>query len=319
MNKDIQIAVIGAGMIGLSMCALLTGNGIKTKLYVRSNPMKRKEQYNVILSDLEKQNLLTASERINCVSYLKVVTSYEELQDTEVVFECAAEDLDVKHDIYNNLIRYCPFLKVIASTTSAIPAEKLAEGSVAPEKIIVAHPFYPPHLIPGVEVVPGIQTSQDAIACIIDVLKYMNRKPVLLEKDARGFIANRLQYAMLREAVHIVEEKIARPEDVDEILMNSFAPRYTSIGIFEHFDNCGLDLAGNICRELYPDLSGEREVQKLIRQHCEKKEYGIKTGKGIYDWSKKDIREFRKRVEDPYLRFFSWKIPVNKCNWEDAE
>ncbi|HIY02772.1 MAG TPA: hypothetical protein IAA26_13165 [Candidatus Blautia faecipullorum] len=319
MKNEIQAAVIGAGMIGLSMCALLTGNGIKTKLYVRRDPLKRKEQYKGVMDDLAEQKLLPSDAGSKCSSYLKVVTSYEELQNVEVVFECASEELGIKQKIYSDLLEHCPFLKVIASTTSAIPSEELAKGTCSPEKIVVAHPFYPPHLIPCVEVIPNRYTSDGTLNSLMELLRYLGRKPVLLKRDARGFVANRLQYAMLREAVHIVEEGIARPEDVDEILMYSFAPRYTSIGIFEHFDNCGLDLTGKICKDLYPDLSRETEVQELVQKHCRSGEYGVKTEKGIYDWKEKNISEFRFRIREPYLKYFSWRLPEKECNWEETQ
>lgn len=319
MEKISCAAVIGAGMIGLSMCALLTGNGIKTKLYVRNHAGKRRDQFEQLMNEMEKKELLDASERKKSSSYLKVVTSYEELQDVEVVFECASEKLEVKQDIYHSLSQWCPILKIIASTTSAIPSEKLAKCSSIPEKIIVAHPFYPPHLIPCVEVVPNRYTSEETICTAMELLRCLNRRPVLLKKDAKGFVANRLQYAMFREAVHIVEEGIALPEEVDEVLMTSFAPRYTSIGIFEHFDNCGLDLVSEICANLYPDLSGEKEVQELIRAHCQKGEYGVKSEKGIYDWTKKDKNEFQERIEKPYRKYFSWNIPDRECDWEGEQ
>ncbi len=319
MKNEIHTAVIGAGMIGLSMCLLLTGNGIKTKLYVRRNSSEKKRLYHQMMEDLKDQKLLSFEEYKRCSSYLQVVTSYEELQDIEVAFECVSEELGVKQKIYKELTRNCPLLKVIASTTSAIPSEELARQSEAPEKIIVAHPFYPPHLIPCVEVVPNSYTSKETEDILISLLEYLNRKPVLLKKDANGFIANRIQYAMLREAVHIVEQGIAEPEDVDKVLMYSFAPRYTSIGIFEHFDNCGLDLAEKIAKELYPDLSRETEPQEMIRRHCQKGEYGVKTAKGIYDWSEGNICRLQSRIRTPYLKYFSWKIPEKECNWEDIE
>lgn len=316
MKKDICAAVIGSGMIGLSMAVLLTGNGISTKLFVRSRSEEKTKKYDQLMKELEASGVLNETERNKCSSYLKVVTSYKELQDAEVVFECASEDLEVKQNIYKKLFENCSSLKAIASTTSAIPSQYLAENSCLSDKILVAHPFYPPHLIPCVEVVPNSCTSEAALNFLMDFLRYLGKSPVILKKDAPGFIANRLQYAMLREAVHIVEAGIAMPEDVDRVLMNSFAPRYTSIGIFEHFDNCGLDLASEICSRLYPDLSGEISVQKLLREHCRKKEYGVKVQKGIYDWTKKDMEEFQKRIEEPYLSHISWNIPENNCVWE---
>ena len=246
MNKNIQVAVVGAGMMGLSMSVLLTCNGIHTLLYVRHNQEKYIKRYQKILDFLREERILTREEQKRCSSYLQVVTSYEELQKVDCVFESASEQLEVKHSIYEALAEHCLHLKAVASSTSAIPSLQLAEGSRIRDKILVAHPFYPPHLVPCVEIVPNKYTSEEAVQYVVDLLKYVRKTPVIIKKDAPGFVANRLQYALLREAIHIVERGIATSEEVDEILMNSFAPRYTSIGIFEHFDNCGLDLARDI-------------------------------------------------------------------------
>ncbi|MDO4273830.1 MAG: 3-hydroxyacyl-CoA dehydrogenase NAD-binding domain-containing protein [Eubacteriales bacterium] len=304
-----KVAVIGAGMIGLSMCALLTGNGIPTYLYVRGKTEEHKARYHKILEELAADCYLTDKEITICESYLFIVTSYEELKEVSVIFECAAEKLEVKQDIFTKLRENCPSLQVVASATSAISSAELAEASGMPDKVIVAHPFYPPHLIPCVEVVPNDHTSPGSLEALTKLLKILNREVVILKKDAPGFVANRLQYAMLREAVHIVEQGIAEPSDVDRILKFSFAPRYTEIGIFEHFDNCGLDLARDISEYLYPKLSDDKAVQKYINERCEQGYYGVKSGRGVYHWDQKRVEELHKRVKAPYDKYFCWNVP----------
>ena len=148
MNKNIQVAVVGAGMMGLSMSVLLTCNGIHTLLYVRHNQEKYIKRYQKILDFLREERILTREEQKRCSSYLQVVTSYEELQKVDCVFESASEQLEVKHSIYEALAEHCLHLKAVASSTSAIPSLQLAEGSRIRDKILVAHPFYPPHLVP---------------------------------------------------------------------------------------------------------------------------------------------------------------------------
>lgn len=309
MKKDRVIAVIGGGMIGTSLCALLTGNGYRTLLYVRSRAQERLEKYQEIMNSLVEDGCMKPEEKERCETYFSVVTSWEELKEAHVAFECAAENAEVKGQIYENLYRHCPNLVVVASATSAISSEMLAENSKMPEKVLVAHPFYPPHLIPCVEVVPNRYTDPEALQVLLEILRETKREAVLLKKDAPGFVGNRLQYAMLREAVYIVEQGIADPEDVDRVLTYSFAPRYTSIGLFEHFDNCGLDLAGTISTGLYPELCDAKDVQEYVRSHCEKGEQGVRSGKGTYDWSKKDRKDFEMRIKRPYLAGLSWDIP----------
>lgn len=309
MKELSQAAVIGGGMIGLSLCVLLTGNGIHTTLYARSRLKKKREQYEEIFLRLAEKKLLTEKERSNCESYLRIVDSYEELKDAEIVFESVTEDLEAKREVYDKLFQFCPKLKAAASTTSAFSSLELAGCSKMKDKILVAHPFYPPHLIPCVEVVPNENTSKEALEAVTALLRYLKREVVMIRRDKPGFVANRIQYAMLREAVHIVEEGIAAPEDVDRVLRYSFMPRYTSIGIFEHFDHCGLDLTGSICDYLYPHLSDACSVQKLLKEKCHKGEYGVKCGRGIYNWDEERIKELEKRVEAPYLEHICWNLP----------
>jgi 3-hydroxybutyryl-CoA dehydrogenase len=130
-----------------------------------------------------------------------------------------------------------------------------------------------------------------------------------MQWSAPGFVANRLQHALLREAVHIVEEGLATPRDIDKALMYSFMPRYTSVGLFEHQDAAGLDLVKNIEDYLLPTLSNAcatpEYINKLVSENC----LGMKTGKGIYEWPREAQDDFRTRASAPYLCYFNWDIP----------
>jgi len=131
-----------------------------------------------------------------------------------------------------------------------------------------------------------------------------------MKKSAPGFIANRLQHALYREAVYMVEAGITTPEAIDRALQTSFAPRYTSIGIFEHFDYAGLDMIVSIEDYLFPTLCNADKTQDLIRDRYESGDLGFKTGQGVYDWGAKDADDFRRRTSEPYFRFFNWALPT---------
>lgn len=317
MENVKKAAVVGAGMIGISMCALLTGNGVETFLYTRSRQKERKEQYDQILAGLVEDGLLEEEQKEICASYLHITSSYEELEEVDIAFECVAENLETKREVFANLRTFCPGLLVAVSTSSAISSRELAVASGMEDKVLVAHPFYPPHLIPCVEVVPNAYTSAQSLEILKDFLENLNREVVVIKKDAPGFIANRLQYAMLREAIHIVEQGIAEPRDVDRMLKYSFAPRYTAIGIFEHFDNCGLDLARDISDYLYPDLCSTGEAQSYVREKCDNGHYGVKSGQGTYFWNDRDVEDLKERVKAPYLKCFSWNIPEKFCEMQE--
>lgn len=313
--KDINhIAIIGTGMIGASMAVLFTGNGYKTTMYAinEMEAARGLENYNSNFRDLVKNQLVTPQQVSTCSGLLNITQKYEDLEDADFIFECVVERISIKHSVYKDIEKYCKKFKAIASSTSAISADDLAQGLIQKEKLAVAHPWNPPHLVPCVEVVKSQFTSDESLKIIKDVLESTGREVVIMKKSAPGFVANRLQHALFREAVNMVEQGYATPEDIDKALRSSFMPRYTSIGLFEHFDYAGLDMIVSIEDYLFPTLSNAVTTQDYIRSRHDAGHLGYKTGNGVYEWSQKDINNFRQRASEPYFKFFNWSLPENK-------
>jgi 3-hydroxybutyryl-CoA dehydrogenase len=306
-----KIAIIGTGMIGASLAALSTGNGYDTTMLAIDDVQAQAgiDRYNSCYQDLIKQGLVTQEQADICSRHLTITQSYADIADTDFIFECVFERLDVKYSVYELIEQNCTQFKAIASSTSAISAEDLANGLKQKNKLVVAHPWNPPHLVPCVEVVKSPYSDDDTVQVVKETLESMGRKVALMNKDAAGFIGNRLQHALIREAVYIIESGIAGPEDIDTTLKYSFMPRYTSIGLFEHQDNAGLDLVDNIEKYLFPTLCNATTTQDYIKERVERGDLGIKTGKGVYDWTQRDLDEFRLRAARPYFAFFNWDLP----------
>ena len=315
MGKQNIIGIAGSGMVGASMALLFTGNGYPTVMHAvdQENSQAGLLRYRGYLEDLVGQGLMDQELAEICQSYLTVTTDYGDMAEAEFVFECVTERLEIKHAVYREIEKHCSKLRCLASSTSALSPEELAEGFGPREKMLVAHPWNPPHLVPCVELVGNSQTSGEAVRYAKELFGDLGREVVVLNRAVKGFIGNRLQYAMLREAIFLAEQGVASPEDIDRAVKYSFAPRYTSIGLFEHFDNCGLDLTEQISGYLYQELCDAKTVQTMIAEHCKNGETGLKSGKGIYDWTKRDVREFIQRTEEPYLGFFNWKLPKDVC------
>lgn len=309
-----HIAIIGTGMMGASMAVLFTGNGYKTTMYAINDTeaAKGKTSYDTYYKDLIEKKLVTPSQAAVCSKYLTITQKYEDIADADFIFECVFEKIDVKHSVYKEIEKHCKQFKAIASSTSAITADDLSKGLVQKDKLCVAHPYNPPHLVPFVEVVKSQYSSAESVKVIVDVLESVGREVVVMKKGAPGFIANRLQHALVRESVYMIEQGIATPEDIDKTLKNSFMPRYTSIGLFEHQDYAGLDMVMSIEDYLFSTLCNAENTQDYIRSRVASGDLGFKTGKGVYDWSKKDVEDFRKRASEPYLRFFNWSLPEAK-------
>lgn len=303
-----KVAIIGKGMIGISLAVLFTGNGIPTVVLAKNSEVGL-EKYRTYYKDLIAQGLVTEKQAAACEKRLSFTESYADLSDINVVIECVTEKLEVKYEVYRQIEANCPHLKAIASTTSAISPADLAKGMKQPEKIMVAHPYNPPHLVPCVELVKNGFTAQEALDAVTELLEYCGREVCKMNKPAPGFIANRLQHALYREAVYMVEQGICGPEDIDKCIRSSWGPRYTSIGLFDHFDYAGLDLIANIETYLYPDLCDIKTVHPSLQERLDRGDLGYKTGVGYYDWRERDMDAFREKTCAPYLQFFNWKLP----------
>lgn len=317
VNDIQQVAVIGTGMIGTSLAVLLTGHGYKCTLLAVNDELREKSeaQYGTFFSALKEHGLVTDDQCEICKTYLSYTFSYEGIADADVIFECAFENIPVKHEIYGEIEKFVNDPKAIISTTSALSADDLVGGlDKFADRMLVAHPFFPPHLVPYFEVVKSAKTSPEALELAVGLLEDLDREVVVLKKNAPGFIANRLQHALFREAINIVERGIADPRDVDKAAKYSFMPRYTSIGLFEHIDNSGVDLNYDIENYLFKDLSNADSAPKMICDLMDQKAYGVKAGRGVYDWSDVDMDEFNARVSDPYWGFFQWSLPAEKAD-----
>ena len=307
-----HIGVIGTGMIATSLAVLTTGHGYKTTLLALNDELEleSRKEYQRFFDELISAGLVTTGQAGICARYLNYTQNYDELSDVDVVFESVVENVDVKHSVYEEIEKHSVDVKAICSVSSAIVADDLAAGMGRyKDRILVTHPFYPPHLIPYFEICTGSETADGVTSLAKALLESMGRKPVVLKKSAPGFIGNRLQFALWREALYIVESGIADPRDIDTCLMYSFCPRYTSIGIFEHFDNGGLNLNYSTCKALFPDLSDTKEVPRSITDRIAAGDLGQKTGVGFYDWRDVDMEAYRKRVTAPYLNLFKFDLP----------
>lgn len=303
-----KVGIIGKGMIGISFAALFTGNGVRTVVLAKDEEIGR-HRYKEIYDYLIEKGLVTEEQYKTCEKLLSFTEEYADLADMEVIFECVAEDLKIKQDVYSKIAANCSKIKAIGSTSSAISPNDLVSAGILTDKILVTHPYNPPHLVPLVEVVPADTTSEDAVDAVCELLIKAHRYIAKMNRPAPGFISNRIQHAMIREGLHMVAEGICSIEDVDNAIMYSFAPRYTSIGLFEHVDNAGLDLAKNVEDYLFADLGNETSAGKPVVEAVSRGDYGRKTGKGLYDWSQKDIPDFLDRAAKPYLSFFNWELP----------
>ena len=318
MKKPV-IGIVGLGMIGNSTAVLTTLHGCKTICYAR-NPQKipgYRAGFDTMYDEMITKGILTREQAEVCATYLSYTSEYAGLAQCDVIFEAIAEDLEQKKVCYTAIEENCPNIKLIASCSSSILADDLAGAATKyADRIIVTHPFFPVHMIPYFELCLARQTGEGVAEYAMDVLRLLDRKPVLLKKPNPGFIGNYLQFALWAAALKLVEDGICDPEDIDTCLNYSFCPRYSSIGIFQHFDNGGYVLNRSTCDAVFPRLPRYDEAPEMIREKAESADaWGARSPskRGFYDWSEVDMPAYREKVYAPYWQFINWEFPQEPC------
>ena len=309
------IGVVGNGMIGDSMTVLTTGHGYETVSVVRNTAKipQYKAKFDEYYRQMIDHGVLTEEQYKVCEKYLRYTDDYSELKDCEVIFECIVEDLEQKHEVYAKIEANCPKVKAICSVSSSFLPDKLGEKMEKYyDRVVVTHPFNPAHMVPYFEICGGSRTGEGVLDWVKGMLETLDRKPAILKKPNPGFIGNYLQFALWAAALKLVEDGVCDPKDIDTCLNYSFCPRYSSIGIFDHFDNGGYKLNITTCDAVFPILPRWDSAPEIIREKAESPDaWGAKspTKKGFYDWNGVDMAAYQERVNAPYWNFCKWDFP----------
>jgi len=219
------------------------------------------------------------------------------------VVEAVSERLDLKQGLFAELERYCSPQTVFATNTSAISITEIASKVRRKERVVGTHFWNPPYLIPLVEVIGGRHTSTEVVDYTFELLKTAGKHPVKVKKDVPGFVGNRLQHALWREAVSIVDQGIADAATVDEVIKNSFGIRLPVLAPLETADMVGLDLTLQIHEYILKRIDRSPGPAALLRRKVEKGELGFKTGKGFYEWDQHKVEQCRHRLLQHLVRW----------------
>ena len=248
------------------------------------------------LSDLIHEGLLENSSADKINSLIKVTNDLPDAaKSAHFIIEAIPEQLELKQNMFAKLEEICSIQTIFASNTSTLLPTALSHKIIHNERLLVAHFWNPAHLAPLVEVCGSPDTSVDVINTTMDLLRKIGNEPVLIRKEILGFIGNRIMHAMNREALALISNDVCDPEDIDKVVLSSFGPRFANLGPMEYLDFSGLDLIKNIQGYLYSDLDTTKGVLPIIDKLVSEGNLGIKTGKGLFNWSKKEnnIRENR--------------------------
>lgn len=285
--KDWQIAVIGAGTMGLSIVQLFATHGYQVNLYNRTaaNLEKAMRQIDSNLRTMAKLDEVCEDKIPEIFSNIHATGDLREaVANADLIIENVAEIEEVKKKIFEDIDRYCREDAILASDTSTMDVFKFVRIRRM-DKLCIAHFFLPAYVIPLIELVRGPETSDETVAQVKALLESVGKDVAVLNKVIPGFIVNRVTLAIFREVNHIAAQGIASPEDIDKALISVYGPRYAFEGPFGLCDFAGADIYKRLSEELFPVLCDSHECPQIIADRVRDGDLGVKSGKGFYQHS----------------------------------
>lgn len=301
-----NIAVLGTGTMGHGIALLSARAGLNVAMYGRSDESLNRgfTSIKASLNRLKNEGKITEEDTIQILNRIKGIKTLEEAaKDAEFIIESLAENLELKQQIFGKLDKLCSKEVILATNTSGLSPSAIAKNLKYPERLVVAHFWNPPQLIPLVEVVPGENTSEKTMTETMEWVEFIGKKAVRMEKECLGFIGNRLQLALLREALYIVEQGWAKPEEVDKAIEYGHGRRLPVTGPLCSADLGGLDIFHDISTYLFEDLCNYIKPSKLMQDKVEAGKLGSKSGEGFYNWAP-DALEKKQRERTEVLLYF---------------
>lgn len=308
------IAIVGAGLMGHGIAQIFAAHGHSVWLVDTVAEMldSAPERVRSNLTRMAEYGLLDAAEIPEVVARIRTTTDLEQAcAQADVVVEAISENLALKQQLFADLDRLCSERAILCSNTSVISITQIGERAARRERILGTHFWNPPYLIPLVEVVQTELTSPSCVDAICDLLRAVGKEPVRVYKDVPGFVGNRLQHALWREAFALIDEGVCDPVTVDIVVRNSFGLRLPVLGPVVNADLVGLDLTLAIHDYILPHLNASPTPSQTLRARVEQKELGFKTGGGFLPWSEDAIASTRERLVTYLLETLSRRTSSN--------
>lgn len=290
-----NISVIGAGLMGhgIALTFSLSGHQVKVQDPI---PEALEALPARVMASLKVMGV-GSDERPKVLQNISTEDSLSQaVKDSELIIEAAPEKLDLKKQIFKEIELSAPKTCLLASNTSVIQISKIMGDLKLKNRAVGTHWWNPPHLIPLVEVIKTEWTSEETMERMISILSKAGKTPVRVEKDVPGFIGNRLQSALWREAISLVENGICDAKSIDTVVKASFGRRLSVLGPMENADLIGTDLTLDIHNQVLFDLENLAGPSPYLRKLVDEKKLGMKSGVGFQEWTEGQIEETRVRL-----------------------
>jgi 3-hydroxybutyryl-CoA dehydrogenase len=299
-----KIGVIGAGLMGHGIAYLLAAAGHTVGIYDPSAEWRNSLQARLkaALDLLGGDPALLA--RISAHDAMAPA-----MKDVSFVFEAAPEKLPLKQQLFAELESLTSPSTILASNSSAIPSTRIGEKLKHRDRVIGTHFWNPPHLVPLVEVIQNEKTSAETVRRTMDLLRDAGRNPVHVKRDLPGFVGNRLQHALKREAIALVATGVCDADTIDEVVKSGFGARMAVLGPMEQSDLVGLDLTLDIQNVLLADLNRDTEPTQFLKDKVASGKLGMRSGEGLRKWTPESADAVRERLR----RFLAEQAKAKKA------
>ena len=291
MTHKADITVIGAGLMGVGIAQVFASHG---HAVILQDPVEAARE---TVSERMAANMRLLGQDKALLAPVSTTDSLAEaVADADVVIEAAPEKPELKQAIFADIASHARADAILASNTSVIPIATIGARLDDASQLIGTHWWNPPFLVPLVEVVEADRSNPECVAAMIDLLRAVGKRPVHVKRDVAGFVGNRLQHALWREAIAIVAAGICDAETVDIVVKNSFGMRLPVLGPLENADLVGLDLTLDIHETILPEIDRSPAPSPLLREKLRAGQLGFKTGRGFRNWTPEQMAELRQRL-----------------------
>ncbi len=303
-----RITIIGAGLMGHGIAQIFAVHGHPVWLVDNNQEMlnSAKDRVHANLTNMSQRGVEFNATIDEILAHIDTTTHVATAcEECNFVFEAVYENLELKQRIFSDLDELCPPDVILCSNTSVMSITEIGEKAKYRQRIAGTHFWNPPYLIPLVEVIRTEETAEWCTSAVYELLLRVGKHPVHVHKDVPGFVGNRLQHALWREAFAIIDEGICDPATVDEVIRNGFGMRLPILGPVETADMVGLDLTLAIHNYILKHINADPTPSTTLKAKVAAGELGFKSGKGFQKWSEADIAASRERLANYLIETFA--------------